>query len=87
MERAVDVTIWQLLMHAQCASEFKAPGNSGVSLSEALFWLPNDKLCARLRLGGYEVLIRCQVTMAVGVGVWIWAAIRQVSEKVPFIVV
>ena len=52
MELAVGITIWQLLIHLYCASEFEAPGNSGVFPSEALLWVPNDQLSARLRLVG-----------------------------------
>ena len=52
MELAVDFTIRQLLLHVQCVSELEAPGNSGVSSSETLVWVPNNKLCARLRLVG-----------------------------------
>ena len=87
MELAVGVTIRQLLIHLFCTSEFEAPGNSGVSPSEALLWVSNDKLCARLRMVGDQVFLRCQVTVAVGVSIRIRAAIRQVSEQVPFIVV
>ena len=83
MELTVGVTIRQIVLHVQCASEFEAPGKSGMSPSEARFWVPNDKLCARLRLVGDQVFLRCQVTVAVGVGVWIWTAIRQVGEQVP----
>ena len=52
MKLAVGVTIRQLFINLYCASEFEAPGNSVVSPSEALLWVPNDKLCARLRLVG-----------------------------------
>ena len=52
MEFAVGVTIRQLLIHLHCTSEFEAPGNSGVSPNEPLLWVPNDKLCARLRMVG-----------------------------------
>ena len=85
MELAVGVTIRQLFLHVQCAKEFEAPGNLSVSPSETFRWVPNDKLCARLRLFDDKVFLRCQVTVVVGVGVCMWAAIRQVGEKVPFI--
>ena len=49
---AVGVTLRQLFLHVQCVSEFETPGNSGVSSSEALFYVHNDKLCAKLRLVG-----------------------------------
>ena len=87
MELAVGVTIRQLLLHVQCAIEFEAPGNSGVFPGESLLATLDDELRAWLRLVGHQVLFRCQVTVTVGVGVRIRAAIRQIGEQVPFIVV
>ena len=52
MELAVGVTIRQLFLHVHLASKFEAFCNSGVFLSEPLLWVPNDELCARLRMVG-----------------------------------
>ena len=35
----------------------------------------------------YHVLLSCQITVAVGVGVQIWATIRLVDKQVPLVVV
>ena len=87
MELAIGVTIRQLLLHLNCSSEFEAPGNAGVSAGELLLGVPNDKLRARLWLVGYKVLLSRQITMAVGVGVRIRAAIRQIGKQVPHVVI
>ena len=88
MEHAVGVTIRHFVfLHVHLASKFEAPGNSGVSASKQLFWVLNDELCPRLKLVGDQVFLRCQVTVAVSVSIRIRAAITQVGEQVPFIVV
>ena len=86
MELAVSVTIRQLLLHLHCASEFEAPGDTGVSSGESLLGVPNDKLRARFWLVGHPVLLRFQITVAVGMGVRIRATIWQVSKQVPLVV-
>ena len=87
MELASGVTIRQLLLHLNCASEFEAPGDAGVSAGESLLGVQNDKLRARLLLVGYKVLLSRQITVAVGVGVQIRATIRQVGKQLPLVVV
>ena len=78
MELAVSVTIRQLFFHLQCASEFEAPNDAGVSSGESLLGVPNDKLRSRPWLIGHQMLFSRQITMAVGMGVRIRATIRQV---------
>ena len=87
MELAVSVTIRQFLFHLYCASKFEAPGYAGVSSGESLFGMPNNKFRARLWLVGHQMLLSRQLAMAVGVGVWIRATIRQVGKQVPLVVV
>ena len=87
MELAIGVTIRKLFLYLNCASEFEAPGDAGVSTGESLLVVPNDKLRARLWLVGYQVLLSSQITVAVGVGVRIWAAIRQIGKQVPLVVI
>ena len=87
MELAIGVTIRKLFLHLNCASEFEAPGDAGVSAGESLLGVPNDKLRARLWLVGYQVLLSSQITVAVGVGVRIRATIRQIGKQVPLVVI
>ena len=87
MELAVSVSIRQLLLHLHCASEFEAPGDAGVSSGESLIGVSNDELRTRLWLVGHKVLLSRQITVAVGVGVWIWATIWQIGKQVPLVVV
>ena len=87
MELAIGVTIRQLLLHLNCASEFQAPGDSGVSARESLLRVLNDKLHARHWLVGYQVLFSRQITVAVGVGVLIRATIRQIGKQVLLVVI
>ena len=87
MELAIGVTIRQLLFHLICASEFEAPGDAGVSSRESLHELPNDKFRARLWLVGFQVLLKLQITVDVGVGVRIRGTIRQIGKQVPLFVI
>ena len=87
MELAIGVTIRQLLLHLNCASEFEAPGDAGVSEGESLLGVPNNQLRARLWLVCYQVRLSRQITVAVGVGVRIRATIRQIGKKVPLVVI
>ena len=87
MELVIGVTIRQLLLHLNCASEFEAPGDAGVSANESLVAMPNDKLRARLWLVGYQVLLRFQITDAEDVSVRIRANIRQIGKQVPLVVI
>ena len=80
MELAIGVTIRQLLLHLNCASEFEAPGDAGVSAGESLLGVPNDKLRARLWLVGYQVLLSRKIMVAVGLSVRIRATIRQIGK-------
>ena len=57
MKHGVSVTIRQLFLYLYCASKFTAPRDEGVFSGEALHEVPNDKLCARLWLVGYIVLL------------------------------
>ena len=81
MELAIGVTIRHLLLHFNCASEFKAPCDACVSAGESLLGVPNDKLLAMLWLVGYQVLLSRQITVAVGVNVRIRTTIRQIGSK------
>ena len=87
MELAIGVTTRHLLLHLNCASEFEAPGDAGVSAGKSLIGMPNYQLRARLWLVSYEVLLSRQITVAVGVGVWILATIRQIGKQVPLVVI
>ena len=58
-----------------------------MSPGESLLGVPNDKVRARIRLVGLQVLRRGQITVAVGIGVLIRAAIRHVGKQVPLVVV
>ena len=87
MELAIGVTIRKLFLHLNCAIEFEAPGDAGVSAGELLLGVPNNKLRARLWLVGYQVLLSRQITVAVGVGVRIRVTIRQIGKQVPLVVI
>ena len=87
MELAIGVTISQLLLHLNCASEFEAPGGAGVSAGKSLLGVPNDKLHARLWLVGYQVLLSPQITVAVGISVRIRATIKKIGKLVPLVVI
>lgn len=52
-----------------------------------VFTMPDNKVYAKLRLVAHQMLLRCQIIMAVGVGVRIRASIKQVGKQVAFIVV
>ena len=54
---------------------------------ESLFWVPNVDLRTRLWLVGRQVLLSRQITLVVGVGVFIRATIRQVGKQVLLVVV
>lgn len=86
MELAFGVTSRQLLLPIHYASKFEALNHAGLSLSEALLWVRDDELRARPRLVGHQLLLSCQITVAVGKGFWTRAAIKQVGEQVPFVV-
>ena len=83
MEIAIGVTIRQLLLPIN----FEAPGHAAVFPGDSHLAMLDDELRCWLRLFGDQVFLRCEVTVAVGVGVQIRAAIRKVGEQVPFIVV
>ena len=87
MELTVGIAIWQFLFHVHYASDFEAPGHAGVFPDESLLSVPDNEFRARFRLVGHQVLLCCQVTLTVGVGVWIRAAIRQFGEQVPLVIV
>ena len=82
MKLAVCVSIRQLtLLHVHYASSFEAPCHSGVFPGELLLAVPNDEFRARLRLVGHKVLVRCQVTVTVGVSVRIGTTIGKSGSK------
>ena len=88
MELIVGITIRQLLLlHLHYASEYKVPGYTSTSPGKSFIAVLNYKLRTRLWLVGHKVLLCCQVTVAVGVGVWIRATISQVGEQVPLVIV
>ena len=70
MELSVGVSFRQLLIQLYDSSSCEALCHPGVTSLNALLTLTNDKLCARLRLVGYKMLLCCQVTVTVDVLVW-----------------
>ena len=87
MELDVGVTIRQLLLHVYWPSKFKGPGHAGMSSGKSLLGVPNDELCTRLWLAGHQLLLSCQITVAVGEGVQNRATINHVGKQVPLVVV
>ena len=87
MKLSVCVSLRQLLIQFHYSSSFEALGHPGVTSLKALLTLTDDTFRARLRLVGYQVFIRCQVTVTVGVGLGIRASIRKVGKQVPLVIV
>lgn len=55
--------------------------------SESLFAVPKNKLFAKLRFVGHQMLLRCQITVIIGVSVKFRANIKEVGKQVPLLVV
>ena len=81
MEVVIGVTIRQLLLHLNCASKFEALGHASVSSGESFLAVFDNELRTRLWLVGHQVLLICQITVAVSVSVRIRVTIRQVASK------